>query len=100
LSAEATHCELTPTTLADLDHIWRYGAEIWSVDQADRFVDDLARVFELLVAMPSLARERPGFTPPVRIHVHAQHIIVHVLQQQMVLIVRNLGGHQNWQVIL
>ena len=100
LSARSTHYQLTPKALADLDDIWRYSAERWSVDQADLYIDDLTRIFELLVSMPEMARERHEFHPPVHIHSHAQHLIVYTMQVGMVLIIRILGGKQNWKAIL
>ena len=100
LSASATHYELTPKALADLDDIWRYSAERWSVDQADLYIDDFTRIFELLVSTPEMARERHEFNPPVHIHSHAQHLVVYTLHDSMVLIIRVLGGKQNWKAIL
>ena len=100
LSARATHYQLTPKALADLDAIWRFSAEQWSVDQADLYVDDFTRIFELLVSMPEMARERHEFHPPVHIHSHAQHLVVYTLQEGMVLIICVLGGKQNWKAIL
>jgi toxin ParE1/3/4 len=41
LSVEATHYELTPQALADLEGIWLYSAETWSSGQADRYIDSL-----------------------------------------------------------
>lgn len=100
MSDSVTHYELTPKALTDLDAIWRYGAEGWSPEHADRYTDELVRVFELLVSMPTMARERTEFSPPVRIHVHGAHLVVYVVQANMVLIVRVLGGRQNWKAIL
>lgn len=98
---EARPYRLTPRALDDLEEIWRYTAETWSVGQADRFTDDLARVFETLAALPSLARERPEFDPPVRIHTHERHLIVYVVaEDDQVDIVRLLGGRQDWMAIL
>lgn len=100
LSASAAHYKLTPKAIADLDPIWRYSAENWSVDQADRYIDDLIRIFELLVSMPTMARERPESTPPVRIHTHSEHLLIYTLHEATVLIIRVLGGGQNWKAIL
>ena len=100
MSGSITHYELTPKALADLDDIWRYGAENWSPDHADLFTDELVRVFELLVSMPTLAPEWTAFSPPVRIHAHGVLLVVYVVQADMALIVRVLGGRQNWRAIL
>jgi toxin ParE1/3/4 len=91
---------LTPRALADLDDIWRFSAETWSVDQADRHLDDLVRVFEMIAALPALARERPEFSPPVRIHVHQSHLIVYREADGRIDILRLLGERQDWLSIL
>jgi toxin ParE1/3/4 len=91
---------LTPRALADLDDIWRFSAERWSVDHANGYVDELVRIFDLIAAVPTLARERREFTPPVRIHVHRAHLIVYLTEPDQILIVRLLGGRQDWAAIL
>lgn len=97
---EARLYRLAPRALDDLDDIWRYTAETWSVAQADHYTDDLARIFETLAALPTLARERTEFDPPVRIHTHESHLIIYVLADDRVVIVRVLGGRQDWVSIL
>jgi toxin ParE1/3/4 len=91
---------LSPRALDDLDDIWRYSAETWSVPQADPFIDELVHVFELIAATPTLAREQVVFTPPVRIHVHECHLIVYRTAEDHVVILRLLGGRQDWLSIL
>ena len=95
-----THYRLTPKALTDLDDIWRYTAEIWSISQADNYVDDLAHIFEVIVGMPEVARERLEFTPPVRIHAHNRHLIIYVIIDDHIAILRLLGGRQDWQAAL
>lgn len=97
---EARPYRLTPRALEDLEEIWRYSAEIWSVMQADRYTDELARVFETIAALPTIARERTEFDPPVRIHTHESHLIVYVVAHDYVAILRLLGGRQEWVSIL
>ncbi|AXS40001.1 type II toxin-antitoxin system RelE/ParE family toxin [Breoghania sp. L-A4] len=89
-----------PKALGDLDDIWRYTAETWSLDQADTYIDELARSFETLAATPEMARERTEFDPPVRIHSHKSHMIIYTVDDDHVMVLRVLGGQQNWQAIL
>jgi toxin ParE1/3/4 len=91
---------LSPRALADLEEIWRYSAETWSIAQADEQVDTLVRLFETIAGMPGLARERHEFSPPVRIHVHDSHLIVYGLSRGRVVILRLLGTRQDWLSIL
>jgi toxin ParE1/3/4 len=97
LSAEPSEYRLFPAAESDLDDIWRYSAETWSVDQADRYIDGLVRTFELIVWVPEIARERNEFTPPVRIHLHGRQLIVYVIEPDYIAIMRILGGSQNWR---
>lgn len=100
MRGDAQPYRLAPRALADLDDIWRYSAETWSISQADRYLDDLVRMFDAIAAMPTLARERSEFTPPVRIHVHESHLIVYTIAEDHVSILRLLGGQQDWVSIL
>lgn len=99
-SGEAGQYRLTPRALADLEDIWRFSAETWSIAQADRYVDDVARVFELIAIMPTLAREHCELSPPVRIHIHGSHPIIYTIAEDHVSIIRLLGGRQDWVSIL
>ncbi len=99
-SSRVSHYRLSPKALADLDDIWRYTAETWSVDQADRYIDELVSTFETIVTMPTLARERTEFMPPVRIHVHEEHLIIYRVNGDHIVILRLLGGRQDWRSVL
>lgn len=97
---EARSYRLAPRAFDDLEDIWRYTAETWSVAQADLYTDGLTRVFETIAALPTLARERTEFDPPVRIHAHEGHLIVYTLSDDNLIILRLLGGRQDWMPIL
>ena len=99
-SGEAARYRLTPAALADLDDIWRFSAETWSAGQADRYVADLVRVFEMIAAVPTLAREHREFDPPVRIHAYQSHLIIYRESGGRVAILRLLGGRQDWIAVL
>lgn len=91
---------LTPRAETDLEDIWRRGAAEWSPDQADRYIDGLAAVFDLLCAMPGIGRERMEFTPPVRIHPSGSHLIIYRTVDDRLDVLRILGGRQDWQRLL
>lgn len=99
-SAEAGRYRLAPAALEDLEEAWRFSAERWSIEQADQYIDRLVAVFETIAAMPMLARERREFTPPVRIHAHEHHLIVYTTTADDVVVLRVLGGRQDWMAIL
>ena len=47
-----------------------------------------------------MAREWTEFDPPVRIHVHRSHLIVYTQRDDHIVVLRVLGGRQDWQAIL
>lgn len=91
---------LTPRAEADLEDIWIYSAETWSPNQADTYLDGLLGTIDTLVAMPSMARERIEFSPPVRIHSTGLHLVVYRIEGNHLLVIRILGGRQDWQAML
>lgn len=48
---------LSPGALLDLDDIWRFSAETWSIERADSYIDELVKIFETIAALPTIARE-------------------------------------------
>jgi len=91
---------LLPKAVCDLEDIWHYSARNWSVKQADRYLDDLVVLFDTLVLMPKLARERTEFMPPVRIHPYNEHLIIYKIAGDHIDIMRILGGGQDWRALL
>lgn len=91
---------LSPKAEADLEDIWRFGAAEWSQVRADQYLDGLVAVFDLLLSMPGIARERTEFSPPIRIHPTGQHLVIYRIEDDHLHIVRVLGGRQDWQRLL
>ncbi len=99
-TSSPTTYRLTPAAQNDLEDIWLYTAQQWSVAQADRYTDILEDTLEGLVFMPQMARERAEFEPPVRIHPSAEHLIVYRIEHDRLAVLRVLGAGQDWQAIL
>ena len=99
-SGEGGSYRLTPAALQDLEHIWRYSAERWTVEHADLNVDQLVGLLENLAATPAMAREHTEFTPTARIFVHHEHVVVFTLYDHEIVIVRLLGARQDWVSLL
>jgi toxin ParE1/3/4 len=81
---------LRPAAIKDLESIWKYTLDNWGIVQADQYVDALTINFQLLSDNPLIAPERIEFTPSVRIHHHAHHLIVFRLIDVDIEIIRVL----------
>ncbi|MBN3725524.1 type II toxin-antitoxin system RelE/ParE family toxin [Burkholderia sp. Ac-20379] len=62
MGVEAREVRLTPMAQRDLEDIWSYTFEHWSLDQAERYVGEIIAMFEMLaqgkrVGKPSSARD-------------------------------------------
>jgi len=99
-TGDITGYRLTPKAEHDLEAIWRTSAETWSAAQADIYIDTLIATIETIVAMPTLARERGEFDPLVRIHPTAEHVIIHLIYGDVIVVIRILGGRQNLRAML
>jgi len=99
-ASDLTAYRLTPAAQSDLEDIWLYTLQQWSIEQADRYSDILEDTFDRLLFMPEMARERPEFDPPVRIHPSAEHLIIYRIERDHLVILRVLGAGQDWQAIL
>ncbi len=87
------------TRQADQDIIDIYARSVagFGVDQAECYHRGMVSVFELLSENPRLARERPEFDPPVRLHPYQAHMIAYTAQDGGILIIRILHGRQEWE---
>ncbi len=95
-----TNYRLTPAAHNDLEDIWHYTVQQWSIEQANLYIDLLEDTFQCLVSMPEIAHERTEFHPPVRIHPNSKHLIVYRIEADYLSILRVLGSRQDWQTIL
>ena len=91
---------LTPRAEADLEDIWRYSSGEWGPEQADHYVDALAETFRALCETPGMARERLELSPPARVHPTGRHVVVYLVEGETLMVVRVLGGRQDWAAVL
>ena len=94
MPARATY-RLTPAAESDLTDIWRYGAQTWSADQADRYLDTLITGFELITDQPEMSRLRTEFSPPLRIFPTGSHLVVYTADNQGVTVLRVLHNRRD-----
>ena len=80
----------------DLLEIWLYTFKAWGEQQADDYLDELDTAMQLLAEQPLMCRERLEFTPPVRIHRHAHHLVIYLASDDGINVVRVL--HESMDV--
>lgn len=95
-----SHWTFRPAAESDLADIWTHGAATWGESQAERYVDGLFALFDLLAEYPEMAREREEFTPPVRIHPSGSHLVIYRREGQGVEIIRILRAHRDLMAYL
>jgi toxin ParE1/3/4 len=91
---------IRPKAELDLSDIWLSGVEIWGVERADRYMKGLFAAFDVLADFPEMARERGEFSPPVRMHSNGSHLILYVVQNDVVEIIRVLHPRQDFIALL
>ena len=91
---------LRPRARADLSDIWDHTVAQWSVAQAEAYLGGLDAVLTLIAAQPEIARLRPEFSPPVRLHPYRRHVIVYRAEDTAIEVVRILHARSNWAVLL
>ena len=89
-----------PKAEADLNDIWAYTVSEWSRDQAIAYLRGLDAVITLLCAFPGMARERPEFSPPVRLYPYRSHIVVYLAHDESLYVIRLLHAKSDWQSLL
>ncbi len=80
------------TTKADADIIdsYLYGFQNFGRIQAERYEQSLRHAINIIADNPRIASEREEYTLPVRLHHHAKHYIVYLIEDDGILIVRLL----------
>ncbi len=97
---QAKEYRLSPAAQRDLEGIWDYTVSVWSVDQAERYLQGLSETLELLCLSPRIARERTEFDPPVRLYPYRSHLIIYRIEDDYLHIIRVFHNRQHWQAFL
>ena len=88
---------LTAKAAQDIGKIYLNGICQFGPRQADEYHALLENSFRFLARNPHAARERPEFSPPVRIHPVRSHIVIYRVENNgEVLIIRVRHGHEDW----
>jgi toxin ParE1/3/4 len=81
---------MAPRARTDLSAIGRYTKNQWGADQADRYLAELERAFELLGANPRLGRPAEHLRKGMRRMESGSHVIFYEIDDGDVLIGRVL----------
>lgn len=88
---------LSAAAETDLIDIYIEGARRFGITQAERYLDRLEKMIQLIGDTPRIARERPEITPPVRVHPIAAHLIIYLIEESgRVRILRIRHHREDW----
>ena len=88
-------CRLRPTAEADLAEIWRFTAERWDIDQADRYFATINRALSALAATPSLGRACDDIREGYRRYPAGSHVVFYQIAPDHIDVVRILHGRMD-----
>lgn len=92
--------QYTREATEDLDRIWDYTEEVWSLEQAERYVTTIRDTILMLSDMPMIAKERTDLSPPLRMYPIAKHWVFFEVTGDTLTVIRILAQRQDWQAIL
>lgn len=72
---------------ADLEAIWAYTGETWGIEQAERYVESLFRVFDELARKPQLGRVRDEVLSGLRSFPQGRHVVFYEIDDATITIV-------------
>ena len=78
---------------SDLESIWLFGANLWSIALADRYASELDAMIRRLTANPGKGVATPQTSPGLRRLIFRSHAIFYRVEDDGVVIVRVL--HQS-----
>jgi toxin ParE1/3/4 len=84
---------LGPKGESDLAEIFDYTVDTWGEEQAENYVDELARCFQLLADSPGLGRACDLLFPGIRRFEQGKHVIFYKQDRSGILVSRIL--HQS-----
>lgn len=83
----------TPAAYADIDRIWDCTADLWGIDQAESYTDDLQNVCKCIAGGVKIGR--PSTRLSVFKHRCGAHFIYYRMTTDSVEIIRILHGKQD-----
>ena len=81
----------------DLIAIFLQGHDLFGLNQANRYLDDLGALFQRLARWPASALARPDLGPGVRACPHKAHVVIYEEASEGILVLRVRHAHEDWQ---
>ncbi|WP_339469578.1 type II toxin-antitoxin system RelE/ParE family toxin [Pseudomonas sp. EL_65y_Pfl1_R83] len=91
---------LTPAAERDLENIWVYSAQTWSVEQANRYIDSVTKAFEQLAQQPKIAPACDEISPGYRHYRVERHTLYFQIGTYGIEIVRIVHDRMDRLLIL
>lgn len=88
--------QLRERAIEDLAEIWRYTAEHWGTEQADRYYHELIACFEAVTRNPQLGRVRDEIKAGYRSIPQGRHVVFYLIASSGIEIIGL--PHQNEDV--
>lgn len=84
---------LGPRGISDLAEIFDYTVDTWGEEQAESYIEELARCFQLLVDSPGLGRTCDRIFPGIRRFEQGKHVVFYKRDRNGIIVARIL--HQS-----
>ena len=88
--------ELSELALKDMDSIWNYTAEQWSVEQANTYYLQIFEVIEVICLNPQIGKSIKEVKENHRSQIAKSHLIIYKIVELKILIDRIL--HQSMDI--
>ena len=72
----------------DLESIWLYTCEVWSVTQADSYLDAIIQRFDWLAENPTLCKARDDLNQGYFCFPEGMHLIFYMLKNDQIEIIK------------
>jgi toxin ParE1/3/4 len=88
--------QLSPKAQADLDDIWTYTEQKWNAAQAENYVRQIAKAFDVIATEPRRGRDSGDIRPGYRKYLVGSHVIFFRVTASYVDVVRILHAHMDF----
>ena len=81
---------------SDLDRLVQDGLRQFGRRQTDRYLEGVYSAFGLLAEFPRANREHTEFNPPLGVQPYGSHLILYLVEDEILHILRIRHGREDW----